>query len=126
MRRGRKGRRKRAQRGGLVGVALGGLGMTLAKALAGTAASTLIPAVGKAIVSGFKRPPRYTPTNPAYMAKEREMAGRAGKLLADKVRSLQRGRGRKWYSDGYGGISGIGVLRGLMKAPTKFMRAKRS
>jgi hypothetical protein len=88
-RRGRRGRRrKRAQRGGLAGVALGGLGAMLAKSLAGTAASTLIPAVGKAIASRFSRPPRYTPTNPAYMAKEREMAGRAGKLLADKVRQM--------------------------------------
>jgi hypothetical protein len=35
---------------------------------------------------------------------------------------------RKWYSDGFGGVSGFNVLSGIMKAPTaamRFMRSKR-
>jgi hypothetical protein len=91
-------KRRKSQRGGFAisGLALGGLGATLAKSLAGTAASTLIPAVGKAIVSGFKRPPRYRATNPTYHAKEKEMAGRAGKLLADRMRQIgHKYRGRR-------------------------------
>jgi hypothetical protein len=38
------------------------------------------------------------------------------------------GSRRPWYGDGFGGVSGFGVLSGIMKAPTaamRFMRSKR-
>jgi hypothetical protein len=54
----RRRRRRRTQRGGLVGVALGGLGAAIAKSIAAAAASKAIPAAGKAIYNAYKRPSR--------------------------------------------------------------------